>query len=335
MQIIKNASLKAYNSFGVDVSAHYLVTLDKPDDIAKLLENSTFKDLPLMVLGSGSNVLFRDNYPGVIALMHFSGIEKLDADQQFVYLKAAAGENWHELVRYSLTQGWQGLENLSLIPGSVGAAPVQNIGAYGVEFADCFHSLSAINLNTGDQLTFDKVACKFEYRNSLFKSAEPSHYLITDVTFQLPQQADLQLDYPGIRERLNNMEATPQLISDIITDIRQAKLPDPAVLPNAGSFFKNPVIDMHTLDKILENHPEVVYYSTKNDAYKLSAAWLIEQCGWRGRREGDAGVSENHALVLVNYGSATGEEIWALATNIINSVNEKFNIQLQPEPLII
>ncbi len=339
MKIIENASLKALNTFGVEVSSRYLVTLDNPYDFSELLENQLCKSLPLMVLGGGSNILFRNNYPGVIALMRFAGIQKLGEDEKFVYLKAAAGENWHKLVRYSLAHGWHGLENLSLIPGSVGAAAVQNIGAYGIELADRFHSLNAVDLKTGEQLTFDKAACKFGYRNSLFKSTEPNKYLVTDVTLQLPRKTELRLDYPGIKERLNNRNPTPQIISDIITELRQTKLPDPAVLHNAGSFFKNPVVSEQLLKNIMQTDPDISHYPlqqpTKNQAYKLSAAWLIEQCGWKGFREGDAGVSENHALVLVNYGKATGEDIWALAEKIINSVDEKYQIHLQPEPLII
>ena len=334
MKVIKNASLKTFNTFGVDVFSRYLITLNNPDDIAELLERKLFSGLPLLILGGGSNILFRGNYPGIIALMRFNGIQKLDEDRQFVYLKAAAGENWHKLVQHSLTQGWHGLENLSLIPGSVGAAPVQNIGAYGIELADRFHSLDAVDLKTGEQLTFDKAACKFEYRKSFFKGTKPNHYLVTSVTFQLPQQADLRLNYPGIKEQLNNREPTSQLIGEVITKIRQKKLPNPTALHNAGSFFKNPVVDIKTLENILEKHPEAVHYPINNQIFKLSAAWLIEQCGWKGYREGDAAVSENHALVLVNYGSATGEEIWALANKIINSVHEKFQTHLQPELII-
>ena len=335
MKIIKNASLKGLNTFAVNANAKYLAEIHNLDDIESLLEWKTQNDLPCLLLGGGSNLLFKNDYEGLVAKICLSGKDIAEEDNNFRYVSVAGGENWHDFVRWCVNKDIAGLENLSLIPGTVGAAPIQNIGAYGVELADHFHSLQAVDLESGNIHAFDKSQCQFGYRESFFKSQALDKLLITSVTFALPKQAEWKMDYAGINDVLKNVEPSAKLISDAIIKLRSSKLPNPDEIGNAGSFFKNPVLDARVWKDIKSQFPEISGYTQANQKMKTSAAWLIDQCGFKGFRSGDAGVSDLHALVLVNHGEATGAELWAVAEKIIDAVNDKFGITLEPEPRAI
>ncbi len=304
-------------------------------DIARLLDWKKQYNLPCLVVGGGSNLLFKNDFPGLVAHVALKGKEKVSEDDYAHYIRVGAGEVWHDFVDWSIDQGYSGLENLSLIPGSVGAAPVQNIGAYGVELVDRMFSLEAVDLETGKVREFSNEHCQFSYRDSFFKSAEPSRYLITSVTFRLPKKPEWILSYAGIKNQLKGQQLSARLISDIIINLRQSKLPDPSEIGNAGSFFKNPVMSESTWSSLKENFPQLPGYPQKNKKIKTSAAWLIDQCGWKGKQEGAVGTYHKHALVLVNHGGATGQQLWDFAENIICSVDQKFSVLLEPEPKII
>lgn len=335
MEIHKNVSLKQLNTFGVEATAKYLSNIANIDDIQDLLEWKVQSDLPTLLLGGGSNLLFKDDYQGLIAKVCLLGKDIAEEDDEFVYVSAAGGENWHGFVRWTIEQGFSGLENLSLIPGNVGAAPIQNIGAYGVEIADYFYSLQAVDLESSDVLEFDKKLCQFGYRESYFKSQALDRLLITSVTFRLPKKPEWKIDYAGVRNVLEGKSLNAERISDAIIQLRQTKLPDPTQIGNAGSFFKNPVLALSDWDKLKATNPDLPGYPQENTHIKTSAAWLIDACGWKGFRLNNAGVSDKHALVLVNYGQATGSELWQVAEDIISSVEEKFAIRLEPEPRVL
>jgi len=335
MEIINNASLKKLNTFGVNARARYYTEIHNLDDIEALLEWRAQHDIPSLLLGGGSNLLFKKDYDGLVAKICLTGKDMTDQDDNHVYVSAAAGENWHDFVRWTISKGSAGLENLSLIPGTVGAAPIQNIGAYGVELADHFYSLQAINLQTSEVLEFSKEHCQFAYRESFFKSQALDKLLITSVTFALPKQADWKIDYAGVREVLEGKEPTAQAISDAIIALRQSKLPDPAEIGNAGSFFKNPVLAIEKWEVLKANNPDIPGWEQPNGKIKTSAAWLIDQCGFKGYRNADAGVSDKHALVLVNYGNASGAELWQVAEDILDKVETRFGIKLEAEPRVI
>jgi len=335
MEINKNRSLKNLNTFGVKANTKYFAEIHNLDDIHALLEWKMQNDLPALLLGGGSNLLFVNDYQGLTAKICLAGKEVIEADSEHTYISVAAGENWHEFVRWTIAKGYAGLENLSLIPGTVGAAPIQNIGAYGVELADHFHSLQAVNLENGDVLEFNKERCEFGYRESFFKAFGLDKLLITSVTFALPKKPQWKIDYAGVREVLEGKQPTAEIISDAIIALRQSKLPDPEIIGNAGSFFKNPVINPKQWQALKEDNPDLPGYEQVDGSIKTSAAWLIDQCGWKGYRDDAIGVSEKHALVLVNHGNATGNELWALASEIIKSVEEKYGLILEPEPRIV
>ncbi len=335
MEIQQNASLKGLNTFGVNARADYLTEIHNHDDIEALLEWKVQHDLPFLLLGGGSNLLFKNDYKGLVARVCLEGKDIAAEDDNKVYVSAAGGENWHNFVRWTVENGYAGLENLSLIPGTVGAAPIQNIGAYGVELADHFHSLQAVNLETSEVLEFDLEHCQFAYRDSFFKSHTLDKLLITSVTFALPKKAEWKIDYAGVREVLEGKEPTAQSISDAIVALRQSKLPDPATIGNAGSFFKNPVLAVEKWEDLKVNNPDIPGWKQPDGQIKTSAAWLIDQCGWKGYRKGDAGVSQKHALVLVNYGNASGVELWQVAEDIIDKVEGQFGIELEAEPRVI
>ncbi len=335
MKITKNASLKDLNTFGVDASTKFLTEIHNLDDIESLLEWKIQNNLPTLLLGDGSNLLFKSDFDGLVAKICLAGKDIADEDDDFTYVSVAAGENWHEFVRWLVEQDLAGLENLSLIPGTVGAAPIQNIGAYGVELADHFHSLQAVDLENGNIHEFDKNHCQFGYRESFFKLQTLDKLLITSVTFALSKKPTWKMDYVGVREVLEGVEPTARLISDAIIGLRQSKLPDPDKIGNAGSFFKNPVLEYESWESLKANYPNIPGYSQKDGSMKTSAGWLIDQCGWKAYRKGDAGVSELHALVLVNYAHATGAELWAVAQDIIKSVEDKFGLLLEPEPRVL
>ncbi len=336
MLIQENVSLHEYNTFRVAARARFLVTLETLEDISCFLTDVRFHDLPRLILGGGSNILLRDDFTGVVLLVALKGIELLGESETHRFLAVAAGENWHGLVRYTVEQGWAGLENLSLIPGSVGAAPVQNIGAYGEEFAEVCAAVDVIDMTTGETGIITAEDCRFAYRDSRFKQA-PGRYLITSVLLRLPKRFVPKLDYPGVREALADAEITPRAVSDAICAVRSSKLPGlEADQPgSAGSFFQNPVIDADHAAKLRELHPNMPAWDMPDARVKLSAAWLIEECGWKGRRVGDAGVYEKHALVLVNHAQASGAELWALAAEIMQSVQASFGVSLQPEPVVL
>jgi len=335
MKIIENASLKGLNTFGVKASAKYLTEIHNLDDIEALLEWKAQNDMPTLLLGGGSNLLFKNDFEGLVAKVCLAGKDIAEEDDNFTIVSVAGGENWHDFVRWTVEQGLAGLENLSLIPGTVGAAPIQNIGAYGVELSDHFQSLQAIDLDSGNIHEFDKSHCQFGYRESFFKSLTLDKLLITSVTFALPKTPKWKMDYTGVREALEGIEPTAELISNAIIELRQSKLPDPAQIGNAGSFFKNPVLNQEAWDALKNNHSNIPGYSQEDGSMKTSAAWLIDQCGWKGYRKGDAGVSDMHALVLVNHAQATGSELWSVAQEIIKSVEDKFGISLEPEPRVL
>jgi len=336
MEIINNTSLKSFNTFGVEANAKYLSHIRNLEDIEALFEWKSNNDLPNLILGGGSNILFKNDYEGLVSKVSLMGKDIADEDDEAVYVSAAGGENWHEFVLWTIKQGFAGLENLSLIPGCVGAAPIQNIGAYGVELSNTFHSLQTVNLENGEIQEFNKEHCQFAYRESFFKSQTLDKLLITSVTFRLPKKPDWHVNYAGLREALAGEILSADIISKAVINERQSKLPDPSVIGNAGSFFKNPVMkvsDWQTLKENYENLPG--FPQAGNDEVKTSAGWLIDQAGWKGFRKGDAGVSDNHALVLVNHDNATGSELWQVAENIMTSVEDKFGVCLEPEPRVI
>jgi len=290
--------------------------------------------LPRIVLGGGSNILFTQDFPGVVIKISIPGIHKVDEDENHVWLRIGAGENWHQLVLYCLQNGYGGIENLSLIPGTVGAAPLQNIGAYGVELRDVFDQLSAVRINDQATEIFSHQQCQFGYRDSIFKTQLKNQYIITTVSLRLNKKPVLHTDYGGLKQTLQNMQIEQlsiKAVSDAVIKIRTEKLPDPKKIGNAGSFFKNPIIDSQQLAFLLKKFPEMPHFTTETEHYKIPAAWLIEQCGWKGYRIGNAGVHVQHALVLVNYGNERGGVIKKLAEDIQKSVKEKFAVELTPE----
>lgn len=336
MEIISNASLKPLNTFGVEASAKYLSLIRNLADIEALFEWKANNDLPNLILGGGSNLLFKDDYEGLVAKIDLIGKDIANEDDEAVYVSAAGGENWHEFVMWTIEQGFAGLENLSYIPGCVGAAPIQNIGAYGVELSNIFHSLQTVNLENGDVQEFNKEHCQFGYRESFFKSQTLDKLLITSVTFRLPKKPEWHVNYAGLREALTGEMLSAAVISKAVIAERKSKLPDPSVIGNAGSFFKNPVLKVNDWDNLKASYETLPgFLQAQCEDVKTSAAWLIDQAGWKGYRDGDAGVSENHALVLVNHGKATGQELWQVAEDIMTSVEDKFDIQLEPEPRVI
>jgi UDP-N-acetylmuramate dehydrogenase len=336
MHIEEHASLREHNTFRVEARARYLVTVERLEDIPALLADVRVQGLPRLILGGGSNILFRADFPGVVVRVVLRGIELVGEDESHRLVRAAAGENWHDFVRWTVGQGWPGLENLSLIPGTVGAAPVQNIGAYGVELSEVCEAVEAVDLGTGESHRFDRTACRFAYRDSLFKQ-QSGRWLISAVTFRLPKTFAPRLNYPGVREALGEVEPTPLAVSEAICAVRRAKLPGlaPGEPGSAGSFFKNPLVPAAQAEALRASYPGLPAWPQPDGRVKLSAAWLIEQCGWKGYREGDAGVYAKHALVLVNHGRATGEQLWRLAEALRVSVRQRFGVDLEPEPIVL
>lgn len=336
LNIQQNVSLKPFNTFGLNVMAREMVFIESLPQARELFVRSDLQQ-PRLILGGGSNVLFTKDFAGLVVINRLRGVEKINEDSSHVWLRVAAGENWHELVLYSLAHGLSGIENLSLIPGSVGAAPMQNIGAYGAELCDVFAELSAINLADGSLETFNKAQCEFDYRSSIFKHSHKNKYFITDVTLKLNKKPSLNTAYGAIQNKLaekNINHPTPQDISDVVIEIRQSKLPDPKNIGNAGSFFKNPLVTEQQYARLHEKHGAVPHYPASNHI-KIAAGWLIEQCGFKGEKQGNIGVHDKQALVLVNYGDGDGAAIWRLAQDIQKSVQEAFNITLEPEVNVV
>ncbi|PWQ99441.1 UDP-N-acetylmuramate dehydrogenase [Leucothrix arctica] len=338
MQIQKNYPLKALNSFGVSISADLFTKLVSTSDVDQLIQwRKDNPDTSCLLIGGGSNMLFRDDFSGLAVSVALSGRALTSEDDDAYYISAAAGENWHEFVRWTIDQGYAGLENLSLIPGTVGAAPMQNIGAYGVELGDRLERLSAVDLITGERRVFSNEDCEFAYRDSFFKRQPADSWLIESVTFRLAKQPEWVVAYAGVDAALDGQEPSARLISDVIIALRQSKLPDPKVIGNAGSFFKNPIMGTAEWEALKVLFPNLPGYPQKDgsDTVKTSAGWLIDQCEWKAFRDKDAGIYEKHALVLVNHGEASGAEIWALAERVIGSVSSKFGIVLEAEPRVI
>ncbi|MDO8342326.1 MAG: UDP-N-acetylmuramate dehydrogenase [Cellvibrio sp.] len=330
-------NLQKLNTLAVPALAQYFVSVKTDDELREALAFARTENLPLLLLGGGSNIVLRDNFPGLVVQIKSQGKEVVDENDEFVWLKVAAGENWHQLVEFSLDNALYGLENLSLIPGSVGAAPIQNIGAYGVEIKELVAELSALNIRSGLSVTFTNESCRFGYRDSIFKQSLKDQYVITSVTFRLRKQPYLNLTYPALRAALANLaeaDITPQHVSAAVIDIRQTKLPDPAVIPNVGSFFKNPVIDQTQFDALKVANPAIVSYPTAANQVKLAAGWLIDQAGWRGKEVGGAVVHEQQALVLTNPLKSSGQAVLELAELINESVFEQFGVMLEMEPRI-
>jgi UDP-N-acetylmuramate dehydrogenase len=332
MAIQKNISLLPYNSFHINVNASEFVSVGSIEELKIILSKPGTESA--LILGGGSNVLLTKDFQGTVLKIDLAGIEEVKEESSHIYVKAGAGEAWHEFVQYTMKRNWGGLENLSLIPGNIGAAPIQNIGAYGVELKDVFYELEAYDRKDKKVYAFGVNDCRFGYRDSVFKSAEKGRYIILNVTFLLSKNPVLKTSYGAIREELKKMgihSPTIQDVSQAVIKIRRSKLPDPAEIGNAGSFFKNPVVDQSVFLSLSEKYPDMPAYPHENKSVKLAAGWLIEQCGWKGYRMGDAGVHVNQALVLVNYGKATGIEILKLSEKIQKSVHKKFDINLERE----
>lgn len=325
----ENKALKELHTFGLAVNAAQYTLVETEAQLQELLP------LPAthLILGGGSNILFTKDFEGLVVHNKIEGIELVEDVEETVLIRVGGGVVWHELVLWCIEQGYAGLENLSLIPGSVGAAPIQNIGAYGVELKDVFDSLEAINLSTGALEVLNFQDCAFGYRDSIFKNEAKGKYFITRVLLRLPKQADFNISYGAIQQVLEQSKRPLSIrsISNAVIQIRTQKLPDPKKIGNSGSFFKNPIVDNIIIDLLKKIYPSVPAYPIDNKNSKLAAGWLIDQLGWKGYRKGDAGVHKNQALVLVNYGNAKGSEIWELAEEIQASVYKKFEILLEPE----
>jgi UDP-N-acetylmuramate dehydrogenase len=334
LDVRAGVSLKPFNSFGVDVAARLFAEAHSDADVREALAYAPGHDVPLLVIGGGSNLLLTADIDALVLRMASQGIRLLSDDGERVVIEAEAGEPWHPFVQHTLAQGWSGLENLSLIPGTVGAAPMQNIGAYGVEIKDVFAGLTALDRHTGELRDFTLEECAFAYRDSLFKQ-QAGRWLILRVRFALSRVAHLHLEYGPVRQRLTEQgidQATPSDVSRAICSIRSEKLPDPAVLGNAGSFFKNPLVPASHVAHLKLQYPDLVAYPQPGGQMKIAAGWLIERAGWKGFREGDAGVHKLQALVLVNYGNATGLQLLDLARRIQKDIAERFQVDLEMEP---
>ena len=339
MQLLRNADLKSYNTFGIAAKAELLARFGSVADLRSLLTVPELADRPRLVLGGGSNVLFTHDFQGVVLLNEMPGIDVISEDEHAVLVKAGAGVGWHDLVLYCVQRGFGGIENLSLIPGKVGAAPMQNIGAYGVEIKDTFHSLEALRISDGEVITFDKAACNFGYRESFFKREGRDRFVILNVTFQLNKAPHaLNTSYGNITDELERMGITQPTITDVsnaVIAIRRSKLPDPALLGNAGSFFKNPVVPKALAETIKASYPDAVAYPAGDGQMKLAAGWLIEKAGWKGHRSGACGVHDRQALVIVNHGGATGQAVYDLSEQVLRSVHERFGVELEREVNIL
>ncbi|MGV3587427.1 MAG: UDP-N-acetylmuramate dehydrogenase [Adhaeribacter sp.] len=338
MNLQHNYSLKNLNTFGIDVVARQFATFKSVAELQELLNNPQIDKNNLLVLGGGSNVLFTQNYEGTVLQNQIKGIHIISETDEDASVEAGGGVTWHDLVLFSIDKNLGGIENLSLIPGTVGAAPLQNIGAYGVELKDVFQTLEAVEISTGAVTTFDAEKCCFGYRESIFKRELKGKYIVTHVTLRLSKKPVFNTSYGAIKSTLEAMqvkEVTLKALSDAVIAIRQSKLPDPVDIGNAGSFFKNPEISPEQFAALKEQYPNIPSYPAAHGNIKVPAGWLIEQCGWKGKKTDNYGVHKDQALVLVNYGGTEGNQIRALAYEIIESVKQKFNITLHPEVNII
>ena len=336
MELLEHASLKDLNTFGIDVTAERLLQVRSAEQLSEALDIINSKKL--LILGGGSNVLFMNDISDNVLLNKITGTTIVEESADHLWVKAGAGVGWHEFVMYCNAKNYAGIENLSLIPGSVGAAPMQNIGAYGVEIKNVFHELSAIEIATGKDRVFNKEECQFGYRESVFKRALKGQYIITSVTFKLNKTPEFHTSYGAITgelERMNVKELSIQAISEAVINIRKSKLPDPAVIGNAGSFFKNPVVPIELANTLKNEYANLAAYPVDEHSAKLAAGWLIDHAGWKGKTFGNYGVHPNQALVLVNYGGASGQNIYDLSTEILEDVKQKYGVALEREVNII
>jgi UDP-N-acetylmuramate dehydrogenase len=336
MQIHENFLLKPYNTFSIDAKARFFNSFSFVEELEE--ELMMYSEYPIFILGGGSNILFTKDYDGAVLKNEIKGIELQHEDADHVYVKVGAGENWHQFVLYCIKHNWAGVENLSLIPGNIGASPIQNIGAYGVELDDVFWSLEAFHLSEKKIHTFTATDCEFGYRDSIFKNRYKNEFAILSVTFQLKKKPIYHVSYGAITEELEKMgvkDLSIKAVSQAVINIRSTKLPDPQKIPNAGSFFKNPEVTASKYEELKLKFPHIIAYPLAKGTVKLAAGWMIEQSGWKGYRKGDAGCHVKQALVLVNYGNATGKEIYDLSEEILQSVKNKFDILLEREVNII
>jgi UDP-N-acetylmuramate dehydrogenase len=337
VQVTRDADLATLNTLRVAARARWLVQVRDTEQLPALLADPRFAGLPLMVLGEGSNVLFTRDFDGVVLRLSAQRIGAAAIDDSSAWVTAEAGVRWDELVTWTLAHGYGGIENLALIPGLCGAAPIQNIGAYGVELSDTLHEVDAFDRETGQSVRIARADCRFGYRDSLFKH-RPNRYIVTAIRLRLHRDAPLKLDYAGIREELDALAIRAPTAADVavaVRRLRRRKLPQPAALPNAGSFFKNPIVDESVADALRAAHPAMPSWPAGPGQRKLSAGWLIEQAGFKGHRDGDAGIAPGHALVLVNHGEASGGQLLALARTVQTEVSRRFGIAIEPEPVIV
>ncbi|MDX9882208.1 MAG: UDP-N-acetylmuramate dehydrogenase [Prolixibacteraceae bacterium] len=333
----KNFSLKDYNTFGIDVRARYFFEFTELNDLTRFLTlQENRENEPVLILGGGSNLLFLNDFPGTVFHVNIPGIRLVNEDRNQVWIEAGAGVEWDELVEYSVFYGWGGIENLSLIPGKVGAAPVQNIGAYGVEVKDVIETVNGFDLKTMEDYSIPAHDCRFAYRDSIFKHELKNRFIVTGVVLRLEKFPEYKLGYGDLKRETERMGAVNvRTIRKAVIHIRESKLPDPKVNGNAGSFFKNPVVDAGLAEQLKSRFGTIPVYPSTDGKIKLAAGWLIEQCGWKGFRDGDAGVHEKQALVLVNYGNASGLQLFDLSEKIKRSVSEKFGVELEREVNVV
>ncbi len=338
IQIQDNKSLKPFNTFGMNVQARHFVTVSGSEEVKASLQWAAGKGVSSFILGGGSNILFTKNVGGLVIQNSIKGIEKIYEDEEYVHLKVGGGEVWHQFVLYCLDHNYAGVENLALIPGLAGASPMQNIGAYGIEIKEVFHQLTAIHRTTLEEVKFSIRDCEFGYRESVFKHRYKDQFIITDVTYRLSKTPVFKVEYGAIKQELEKagvQDLSIQAIANAIIAIRSSKLPDPKEIGNAGSFFKNPSVSKEQFERLKSKFPEIVAYENADHTMKLAAGWLIEQAGLKGFRKGDAGVHARQALVLVNYGNASGAEILDTCRLVQNAVHERFDVQLSPEVNIV
>ena len=338
MDIIKNKSLRSYNTFGVDCISSFFTTINNLKDLDELYQHKLYKSQKKLILGGGSNILFTSNFDGLVIKNEIKGIEVIKETNDIVEVQIGAGVNWHEFVIHAVNNKWGGIENMSLIPGNCGTAPMQNIGAYGVEIKDTFVSLNAYEIETGKIVSFDRKRCEFDYRDSVFKNDLKDQYIILDIRLRLQKKPTLNTKYGDINNTLiKNKVSNPTIkdISDAVIEIRTSKLPDPKKIGNAGSFFKNPIISQGQFKEIKMKFPEIVSYPVNEQKVKLAAGWLIEKAGWKGKNFGNYGVHKKQSLVLVNYKNANGREIFNLSQEILEDVFNKFQVKLEREVNIL
>ena len=338
MIIKENFTLKNFNTFKIDVNARFYAELESAEQIFELTSQKEFQNLPVLILGEGSNILFTKNYDGIVVRLISKGIKVVDENNEFIFVNVQAGELWDDLVTFCVDKEYYGIENLSLIPGTVGAAPIQNIGAYGVELKAVFDSLEGFNLDDQQKIILNNNQCAFGYRNSIFKNALKNKFLIANVTLKLKKEKSFNLNYRAFQEfvqKKRSTEITIKEVSDLVKRIRMSKLPDPSKLGNAGSFFKNPEVDNKKFAELKKSFSDLVFFKVDEHSYKIPAGWLIEKCGFKGKKSGKVGTYNKQALVLVNLGSADGTEIVNFAEQIVQAVHTKFGIKLTPEVNII